>query len=68
MIGAIVIILGLYLVVWGKSKDYDTPTPIVKEHILPSTQTTEINNKEEHSNHEVIITNSNFDAARDEHV
>ncbi|KAJ1387255.1 EamA domain [Sesbania bispinosa] len=61
VIGAIIIIIGLYLVVWGKGKDYDTPNPIIKEQILPEKQPTESNAKEEHSNHKVIVIN-NFDA------
>lgn len=68
VIGAIVIILGLYLVVWGKSKDYDTPSPIIKDEILPAKQTTESNDKEKFHSHEVI-TSSNFGAiTRDEQV
>lgn len=61
MIGAIVIVLGLYLVVWGKSKDYDSPTPIPKEHILPDKFSSDEGNAREHSNHEVI-TITNFEA------
>lgn len=62
MIGAIVIILGLYLVVWGKSNDYNSPTsPITEEIISPAKVTAESNGKEEHSNHEVI-TISNLGA------
>ncbi|CAJ1968362.1 unnamed protein product [Sphenostylis stenocarpa] len=33
MIGAIVICLGLYVVVWGKSKDYNPPDPNTQEPI-----------------------------------
>ncbi|KAG4913327.1 hypothetical protein AAZX31_19G159600 [Glycine max] len=71
-VGAIVIILGLYLVVWGKSQDYESSSPITKEHILASKQTVEENNgkEEDHSNHGVI-TLSNLGAgniARDEQV
>lgn len=64
MIGAIVILLGLYLVVWGKNKDYDSPpSPIINEHVLPDKQTTESNakDKEKPSNHE-LITISNIGA------
>ncbi|XP_004493899.1 WAT1-related protein At2g37450-like isoform X2 [Cicer arietinum] len=71
VIGAVVIIFGLYLVVWGKSKDYDSPSPIIKDDILSSKQTAESNDKEVHPNHEVI-TSINFGAgnniARDEQV
>ncbi|KAL2344981.1 hypothetical protein Fmac_006266 [Flemingia macrophylla] len=65
-IGAIVIILGLYLVVWGKSKDYESSNTVTKEPVLPTKQTTdESNGKEEHFNYEVV-TISNI--ARDEQV
>ncbi|KAL1351807.1 hypothetical protein HN51_015681 [Arachis hypogaea] len=32
VVGAIVIILGLYMVVWGKSKDYDSPNPSIEDN------------------------------------
>ncbi|OIW05088.1 hypothetical protein TanjilG_06224 [Lupinus angustifolius] len=51
VIGAIIIIFGLYLVVWGKSKDYNPPSPIIKElspitseQILPTKQIVEEGN------------------------
>ncbi|WVZ05518.1 hypothetical protein V8G54_018864 [Vigna mungo] len=50
-IGAIVIIVGLYLVVWGKSKDYESSSKITEENgnMLSAKQTVErSNNKEEH--------------------
>ena len=58
--------------VWGKSQDYESSSPITKEHILASKQTVEENNgkEEDHSNHGVI-TLSNLGAgniARDEQV
>ncbi|KAH1258531.1 WAT1-related protein [Glycine max] len=59
VVGAIVIILGLYLVVWGKSNDYESSNSITKKHTLPSKQTQTV--EEEHSNHEVI-TLSNLGA------
>lgn len=79
MIGAIIIIFGLYLVVWGKSKDYDSQSPIIKElspttaeHILPAKQNVEEGNaKMEHCAHGVIMPISNYGAgniARDEQV
>ncbi|RDX80044.1 WAT1-related protein [Mucuna pruriens] len=70
-VGAIVIILGLYLVVWGKSKEYESSSSITKEDILPSKQTVDDSNgKEEHSNCE-LTTLSNLSAgniARDEQI
>lgn len=39
VIGAFIICLGLYLVVWGKSKDYNNPSnAISEEHVLPAKQ------------------------------
>ncbi|KAL5059870.1 hypothetical protein RYX36_031474 [Vicia faba] len=68
VIGAVVIIIGLYLVVWGKSKDYDPPNSIVKDEALAVKESTEKNDKMENPNHE-IITSSNFVAKeRDEQV
>ncbi|KAE9589954.1 putative EamA domain-containing protein [Lupinus albus] len=60
VIGAIIIVLGLYLVVWGKSKDYNNPSsPISKEPILPDKQIAmEGNVKMEHCNDEVITIGS----------
>ncbi|KAK7267537.1 hypothetical protein RIF29_20213 [Crotalaria pallida] len=57
VIGAIVIVLGLYLVVWGKSKDYSPPSPISKEPMLPDKQIADdANAKKEHCTDEVRIT------------
>ncbi|CAI8614490.1 unnamed protein product [Vicia faba] len=68
VIGAVVIIIGLYLVVWGKSKDYDPPNSIVKDEALAVKESTEKNDRMENPNHE-IITSSNFVAKeRDEQV
>ncbi|GAU34703.1 hypothetical protein TSUD_29440 [Trifolium subterraneum] len=40
VIGAFIICLGLYLVVWGKSKDYNnTSNSIIEEPVLPTKQT-----------------------------
>lgn len=61
MIGAIVIIIGLYLVVWGQSKDCKLPCTIIKKAntVLAKQTADESNTKEEHSNHKVItICNS----------
>ncbi|KAJ1387256.1 EamA domain [Sesbania bispinosa] len=51
---------GLYLVVWGKSKDYNSPSPTMKEHILPAKQTPDESNTQEHYNPDQVITISNF--------
>lgn len=52
VIGAIVIVLGLYFVVWGKRKDYKPPS---NESALPAKQTPqEGNTRNEHCTHEVI--------------
>ncbi|MED6162171.1 hypothetical protein PIB30_067858 [Stylosanthes scabra] len=51
LIGAIIIVLGLYLVVWGKSKDY---TPPSNEPVLPDKQIPEeANTKKEHCDHKL---------------
>ncbi|KAI5426110.1 hypothetical protein KIW84_031795 [Lathyrus oleraceus] len=68
VIGAVVIIFGLYLVVWGKSKDYDTPSSINKDEALPVKESAESNDKEESPKYEGT-TSSNFVAVdRDEQV
>ncbi|KAF2288728.1 hypothetical protein GH714_011761 [Hevea brasiliensis] len=46
VIGAIIIVAGLYIVVWGKSKDYNSPSPTVDDKIIPTKQTTEPGNHE----------------------
>ncbi|KAL5059871.1 hypothetical protein RYX36_031475 [Vicia faba] len=70
VVGAVVIILGLYLVVWGKSKDYDTPSSIIKDEALPVMESRESNDKDENPNpNDKVITKSNFVAIiRDEQV
>jgi len=40
ILGAIIIVAGLYLVVWGKSKDYKTSSPPADEQTIPVKQTT----------------------------
>uniref|UniRef100_A0A5B7CBX3 WAT1-related protein n=1 Tax=Davidia involucrata TaxID=16924 RepID=A0A5B7CBX3_DAVIN len=58
VIGAIVIVAGLYLVVWGKSKDYKSPSPSVNKETAPTEQTMDAgNNKDENNYHEVITIN-----------
>ncbi|OIW20317.1 hypothetical protein TanjilG_08291 [Lupinus angustifolius] len=58
VIGAIIIVLGLYLVVWGKSKDHNT-RPIAKDPILVDKQNAEEGNaRMEHCNDEVITIGS----------
>ncbi|RDX98587.1 WAT1-related protein [Mucuna pruriens] len=52
MIGAIIICLGLYIVVWGKSKDYSPPSPNIQEPILPA------DNAKENCTHQVITVNN----------
>ncbi|KAK7279440.1 hypothetical protein RJT34_24493 [Clitoria ternatea] len=55
MIGAVVICLGLYVVVWGKSKDYSPENPNTQEPTLPDTKIVD----ESNATHEVIPV-SNF--------
>jgi hypothetical protein len=40
ILGAIIIVAGLYLVVWGKGKDYKTSSPPADEQTIPVKQTT----------------------------
>lgn len=51
VIGAVVIVLGLYLVVWGKSNDYDPSTPISPTRLI----TDESSIRKDNSNNEVVI-------------
>ncbi|XP_073066599.1 WAT1-related protein At2g37460-like [Primulina eburnea] len=69
--GAVVIVIGLYLVVWGKKKDYE-PHFVVEQESLSIKQSENLN---EHgdgsSNLEVVTTNVLSEEAaipRDEHV
>lgn len=45
IMGAVVIVTGLYLVIWGKSKDQQTTSPKANEHMLPieSPQSDDVN-------------------------
>ncbi|KAK2427025.1 WAT1-related protein [Trifolium repens] len=51
VIGAIVTCLGLYLVAWGKSKDYTPSEPVIQEFIF---STDEGNVKNEHFAQEIV--------------
>lgn len=54
IIGAIIIIGGLYLVVWGKSKDHKSQSPSTDEHLPPAEQTNNTgSNGKENFGHEV---------------
>lgn len=53
MIGAVVIVVGLYLVLWGKSKDNPPPklieqvlVPTIEEHVTTKNGTPKIQNQE----------------------
>ncbi|KAH7553657.1 hypothetical protein ACOSP7_029541 [Xanthoceras sorbifolium] len=55
MIGAIVVVVGLYLVIWGKSKDYNSTTPSDDEQTSPAEQTIDAGSKTQESfDHDVI--------------
>ncbi|KAJ7977078.1 WAT1-related protein [Quillaja saponaria] len=61
VIGAIVIVVGLYLVVWGKSRDYNSPSPLpYNDRISPDKKIINVDNvRKENNDHEIItITNS----------
>ncbi|XP_022742004.1 WAT1-related protein At2g37460-like [Durio zibethinus] len=61
VIGAIIIIAGLYLVLWGKSKDYKSPPPLMEQQI--ETAKIDMANIEKESFDHQAIT---IDAARRE--
>ncbi|KAI6675024.1 hypothetical protein NL676_002930 [Syzygium grande] len=55
IIGAIVIAAGLYLVVWGKSKDYEScSSPLDEQKTLPTKLVDPRGNGEENISHEMI--------------
>ncbi|CAL5334907.1 unnamed protein product [Camellia sinensis] len=55
ILGAIVIVAGLYFVVWGKSKDYDSLFPLTDNQTAPAKQTMDQdNNGDGISCHEII--------------
>ncbi|XAR68980.1 hypothetical protein NMG60_11000410 [Bertholletia excelsa] len=59
VIGAICIVAGLYLVMWGKSKDYMSPSPVTAKLTETNMQIMDkCNEGNEISHHEVIIVNA----------
>lgn len=55
VLGAIIIVAGLYLVVWGKSKDYKSSLELVDEQpALPTLMEDRGNKGRKESDHEVI--------------
>ncbi|XP_059628180.1 WAT1-related protein At2g39510 isoform X2 [Cornus florida] len=54
VIGAVVIVIGLYLVVWGKSKDDQPSSKMINEQVLPIEQQPTKNGDIEISNHEAV--------------
>ncbi|XP_030542564.1 WAT1-related protein At2g37460-like [Rhodamnia argentea] len=55
VIGAVVIVAGLYLVVWGKSKDYASSSSLLdKQKALPTNLDDPGGNGKENSSHEII--------------
>ncbi|KAB1224033.1 hypothetical protein CJ030_MR2G004469 [Morella rubra] len=55
VLGAIIIVAGLYLVVWGKSKDHEFPIPSSKEQTAPDKQITQAgSSRTEKINHEAV--------------
>ncbi|KAK4281398.1 hypothetical protein QN277_012897 [Acacia crassicarpa] len=60
VIGAFVIVLGLYLVVWGKSKDNEQSTPMTEEILSPTKLIADGSSirKDSANNEVIIITNS----------
>ncbi|KAF3442919.1 hypothetical protein FNV43_RR16837 [Rhamnella rubrinervis] len=63
VLGATVIVVGLYLVVWGKSKDhYISSTPTINEEPAKQTPNSVCTGKE-NSNHEVITINTHVEGS-----
>lgn len=59
ILGAIIIVAGLYLVVWGKSKDYKSSTSSIDEKTAPDKQIIQAGSTEnKKSNHESTAKNS----------
>lgn len=59
ILGAIIIVLGLYLVVWGKSKDYKSSTSSIDEKTAPEKQIIQAGSTgNKKSNHESTAKNS----------
>ncbi|KAL3717201.1 hypothetical protein ACJRO7_008736 [Eucalyptus globulus] len=55
LVGAVVIVAGLYLVVWGKGKDYkSSPTPTDEHKALPTKFVDPGGNGKENYSHEII--------------
>ncbi|XVF08045.1 hypothetical protein REPUB_Repub06bG0191600 [Reevesia pubescens] len=64
VIGAIIIIGGLYLVLWGKSKDYKSPPRLIEQQIKEPANIDMANNKEKDSfDHQAITIDA---VSRDE--
>lgn len=57
MLGAIIIVLGLYLVVWGKSKDHITSSTEVDEKKTMADLPTTINNTDKTKSNENYALN-----------
>lgn len=66
VIGAIVIAAGLYLYVWGKSKDYEVESLPIGEQIMLEKQLTN-NEFEENSYHKVVTTKAS-NGVSDDHI
>nr|XP_043626189.1 WAT1-related protein At2g37460-like [Erigeron canadensis] len=67
VIGAIVIVTGLYLVVWGKSKDDNVQSvPIIGEQIAPDKQILD-KEFERNSSHKVITIKASVEVPDDDH-
>ncbi|KAF8006329.1 hypothetical protein BT93_K0583 [Corymbia citriodora subsp. variegata] len=63
VVGAIVIVAGLYLVVWGKSKDYksSSPSPTDEREALPMKLVDPGGNGKDSSSHEMIMISTRKD-------
>lgn len=67
VIGAIVIVAGLYFVVWGKSKDYESRSPSTDGQMIQEKQTTGTGSDSNgNSNPEGIIQDEQIHRQRDQ--
>ncbi|MFQ6641726.1 hypothetical protein Gotur_016380 [Gossypium turneri] len=65
VIGAIIIIVGLYLVLWGKSKEYKSQQPLMEQQIEAAKLDIGTNNENGSFDHQAIIIDEKSQERRD---